>query len=147
MIYRCNQRGFTLIELMVTMLILAVGLSIAAVRLTSRMPETALRAAARTLMADLRYASVLSSTNGKDIKLAVDLDALSYTFNGKTRRFPENTKIEIKEAENKSVLRGRWHIVFYAGGGTTGGEINLSIGKKHFKITIDPIAGAVMAGH
>ncbi|MBF0404527.1 MAG: hypothetical protein HQL00_11215 [Nitrospirae bacterium] len=132
---------------MVTMLILAIALSVVAVKLTSRMPETLLKSAARTLLADLRYASVLASSKGKDVKVTVDLNALAYTFNGKTRSFPENTKIVIKDAEDKEFRRGRWQVVFYAVGGSTGGEISLSTRKKTLTIAIDPIAGAMLTKH
>ncbi|MBF0456596.1 MAG: prepilin-type N-terminal cleavage/methylation domain-containing protein [Nitrospirae bacterium] len=151
MIFRCNQDsnqlGFTLIELTVMLLIMAIVLSIAAVKLTSRMPETVLKSAARTMLADLRYAAVIASTKGKDIKLTVDLNALTYTFNDKTRSFPENTKIVITDPEDGQVRKGRWHVVFYAGGGSTGGEIDLSVREKTYKVTIDPVAGAVMTNH
>lgn len=125
-------------------MILAIALSVVAVKLTSKMPETALKAATRTLLADMRYASQLASSKGKDIKLTVDISALSYTLNGKTRKFPENTAIVIKDTEDRLLRNGSWHVVFYAGGGSTGGEIKLSIRKKAFKITIDPIAGAML---
>ncbi|MBF0568540.1 MAG: prepilin-type N-terminal cleavage/methylation domain-containing protein [Nitrospirae bacterium] len=144
---RCSNRGFTLIELTVTMLIIAVAMSIATVKLTSKMPGTVLKSAARMLSADLRYASVLASAKGKDIKLTVDLDSLSYTLNGKTRGFPENTRIVITDPEDGKLRRGRWNVIFYACGGSTGGEINLSLGKKTFRVTIDPVAGAVLTQH
>ncbi len=129
------------------MLIIAVALSVVAVRLTSRMPDTALKSAARKLGADLRYASVLSTSKGKDMTLTVDLDALSYTLNGRTRGFPENTKIVIEDPEDGQIRSGRWHVVFYAGGGSSSGEINLSIGKKTYRITIDPVVGSVLTMH
>ena len=74
-----NRVGFTLVELMVVIIILAIVAAVTVPGLSSGKDFQAL-SAARMLMADLQYAQDLAVTQQGDVTVTFDADADSYTL-------------------------------------------------------------------
>lgn len=93
-----NKRGFTLVELIVVMAVLAIMLIAAAPALNDWLKNVEYESVARDIFSGLREARSLAVTNHENITAELDLDAHQLTYNGKTRLFAEEITIEASNA-------------------------------------------------
>lgn len=74
-----KQRGFTLIELMVTVAILGILVAVAAPSFTESLARRSLEGAANELNADLQYAKTQAVSVNTAVQLATTADGSGYT--------------------------------------------------------------------
>ncbi len=153
--YRIKNKGFTLIELMLVLLIIGLGTAFIAPTVANSLVNVRLKAATRRLSAVLRYARSMAVSNKNTVQVFIDIDNASYSaqvpsadnsgegLSGATA-FPADIKFkEVKIGEEVSTS-GVVQLLFYPKGNTSGGEIVLENSRgRTYKITIDPIIGKV----
>lgn len=140
---RMGQRGFTLLELMVVIFIMALALGLAGTTFSRSLPSSKLDATLREMMAAMKQARVQAVTTGERKALIINLDARRYGPEGKApRSWPEEVTVEVNDPMEGTIVRGEYRIVFYPGGASEGGPILLSAGKKKAVLELDPVLGA-----
>ncbi len=140
-----EQRGFTLIEMLVVLTIAALIVGLALPRLTGAEEKATLRTAAHQIAAALRETRSLAMTRGRSEAFVID------TANGAFRagptaapgRLPRSIRLALVTvtAERDSASEGR--IQFFADGSSTGGGVLLASGKAHSQVLVDWLTGRI----
>ncbi len=140
-----QQRGFTLIELMVVLVIIVLGTSIVAINFASGNDRAELKAAARDVVSALRYARGEALMDHEETTVDFDLESNSYTVSGreKTYGIPESIGLTIVTAESELTGQDQGSIRFYADGSSTGGRVNLTAGAAKWQIDINWLTGHI----
>ena len=149
--HRCGVRsagadGFTLVELLVVMAILAaVVLMVAPV--TSRLvaPQV-LRTTASDLAALLRQTRAAAVRSGLEHTMSIDLAARSYWSEGiaPARQLPSGLGLELLlPSGGDGTASGVRRIRFQPSGGASGGRIVLRQGARAVQLDIDWLTGGV----
>ncbi len=148
------NKGFTLLELLLVMAIVAMAVAIIVPRLNSS-ELTLLRAQAREVIAVLNYARRTAIIQGAP-QIAV---LYSYSEEEKPPKkigtwvsrgahlqwHDENDKEVSKKTEGDETKILKYEITFYPEGGCSGGELTLSNEKNQIKITINPLTSKVVS--
>lgn len=141
---RGPQRGFSLIELIVVLVIAGLMLALIPPLVSSAIPGTELKNAARELMAGLRFARAYAISKQADAVLVVDVDSRQFTVTGRSRsyRLPEHLDLKVVSARSESEGEGVGAIRFFSDGTSTGGRITLSRGETQvYEIDINWLTG------
>jgi len=140
-----EQRGFTLIEMLVVLTIAALIVGLALPRLTGAEETATLRTAAHQVAAALRNTRSLAMSRGHTEAFVID------TANGAFRagptaapgRVPRSVRLALVTvtSERDSASQGR--IQFFADGSSTGGGVLLATGKVRSQVLVDWLTGRV----
>ena len=140
-----EQRGFTLIEMLVVLTIAALIVGLALPRLTGASEKATLRTAAHQVAAALRETRSLAMIRGRSEAFVID------TANGAFRAGPTAAPAQLPRgvrlalvtvtAERDNASQGR--IQFFADGSSTGGGVLLANGKVHSQVLVDWLTGRV----
>ncbi len=141
---RHRNRGFTLIELMVVMGLIALIMSFAAYAINKQLPGQQLRSSAKELAAELRFTKSQAMVTG---------EAQSFQINAKTREWkgPKNhsgvlpksleviaTTARIEQPEDDVAA-----IKFFPDGAATGGRIVLQHDTAKWQVDVKWLTGEV----
>jgi len=137
--------GFTLIELLIVLVIAAMVLAVAPPLIARALPGVEIKGAARQLTAVLKFARNHAISSQKQATVAIDVEQRTFRVTGKQRQFTikETITIDLVTAESEVSAAGVGSIRFYPSGGSTGGRVTLSDGKRSFDIDIDWLTGRV----
>ena len=139
-----RERGFTLLELILVMLLASLILGLVTVFFSNTVPSARLGATGRDLSAFIRQTRYLAQNRGEDLVLQIDLDHNLYGIEGMAvRTIPAGIAIRVVDAFYGEIRNGIYPILFRATGGVESGTIVLSYRKKTVFINVDPIMGAV----
>jgi general secretion pathway protein H len=140
-----QQRGFTLIEMLVVMTIAALIVGLALPRLTGTTERATLRTATHQIAAALRDTRSLAMTRGRSEAFIID------TANGAFRAGPTAQPGQLPRgiqlalitvtSDRDSASRGR--IQFFADGSSTGGGVLFASGKIRSQVLVDWLTGRV----
>lgn len=140
-----REQGFTLLELIIVMFIVALLMSLAAVFFVNTLPSSKFSAAAREIATTIRHARALAQIRGEKQTLTIDMNAGRYSIgNGGEKALPEGVHIKVQDPIEGEITTGTYQIDFPPTGGIQGGTIILWNEKKTATITIDPISGPVV---
>lgn len=140
-----HNRGFTLLELIVVMALMAILMTLVPPMISGALPGTQLKSASRELAAGLRLARNHALTAREESTLTLNVDKHSYRVTGRKKSFsiPENLKIELLTAESETQGESIGAIRFFPDGGSTGGRITLSYAERAFGVDVDWLTGKV----
>jgi general secretion pathway protein H len=143
-----RQRGFTLLELIV---VLVIGAVIYAVLLSTpfgKVSAADLKAAARSLASGLRTAQVTAMSTRRDALLTLDLDAREYIATGEKQahKLPEGIDLKLYTGQAEVTSERRGSIRFYPDGSSTGGRITVSVAERKYLVDVDWLTGRVSIG-
>ncbi len=140
-----NNKGFTLLELIIVMLIIGLMLSLATVFFSSTLPSSRFSATTREMAATIRHARTLAQLKGEDQKVTIDMEARKYGIdNAASREIPPGISVKIIDPLLGDVQTGKYEFNFPSIGGVEGGTIVIWNSKKTAKIEIDPIVGSAV---
>ena len=153
LIFRCADRtggagggrraGFTLVELMVVLTLVATVAVLAVPAGRSVLPGFALRSAAEDMADSARSARRDAMLGQSESWLELDLERRRYRRAGaEWRTLPQTATLNIVTAARERTDSGG-RIRFYADGGASGGEIKLAEGARAHSIRVDWLTGAV----
>jgi general secretion pathway protein H len=144
---RNDNRGFTLLEMILVIFLITLIVGISAVVFSRSLPSQKVDATAREIMAAFRQARSSAITSGKWQVLTVEIEGRSFSIEegGVTRKIPDDVTIRVIDPLYGEVVEGGYRFVFAPSGVTEGGTIVLSAGKKVVTLEIDPIVGAVIS--
>lgn len=126
--------GFTLIEMIVVLVVLALVGTIVLARGPMHSATLDLRAQARTMASDMRRARADAIAKDQDVVFTVDADRRDYGVQHGTRHaLATAVGIDGQVAP----------IVFHADGSASGGTITLSEGERRLAVRVDWLTGQV----
>jgi len=91
-----NKRGFTLVEMIMVMALMAIMLAVAAPSFFSWQEGAQYKEVAREVLSSLRNARSLAITNNQDIFTEVDIDNHQMKYNGITKNLSDRVSLETK---------------------------------------------------
>lgn len=141
-IYKARISGFTLVELMFVMVIIALMMGLVATSMSSSISSAEARAASRKLVASLRYTRTRAILDKSEKVLLVDIENRSYQAPGrKMVKLPEGVELTITTARSELTSEAVAGIRFFPDGGSTGGHIELLINGREYRINVAWLTG------
>ncbi len=143
-----TQKGFTLLELLVVLVIASVILAAVGVRFSGALEGLELKKQARHMMTELRRARSQALSKSQEVRVTF-LQENSYQIepDGKLQPLPQGFLLNFEPgpgAEDMPVLiqsePGVW---FYPDGSSSGGEVNVSSVAGSLNIRVDWLTGGV----
>ncbi|TAN04471.1 MAG: type II secretion system protein GspH [Rhodanobacteraceae bacterium] len=135
--------GFTLIEMLAVIVLIAIGAGVAAVSLHGR-SRGQLQAAAQRVAAGLRDTRVRAMATGKPQWFTVDLRTRTFAAPGRTPRgLPAGAALNVTSAAQGSTQPGIARIGYFPDGSSSGGNITLSEAHRSLRVDVDWLTGAV----
>jgi len=139
---RCQSRGFTLVELMVVMVIIALVMGLVATSMSRSISGAEARAASRKLVASLRYTRARAIIDKSEKVFQLDTDTRSYRAPGRKQiTLPEGVEVKITTARSEITSESVSGIRFFPDGGSTGGHIELLVNDREYRVNIAWLTG------
>ena len=139
------QRGFTLLELMLV-LVIAAASYVLVIRFTgSGVSGAELKSAARTVAAGLRAARSDAIATQDSASLMLDLERRVIQVSGTHRPYalPDRVELKLYTAQSEIVDEKQGAIRFYPDGSSTGGRVTVASKERQFLIDVDWLTGRV----
>jgi general secretion pathway protein H len=139
-----TQRGFTLIEIIAVMVLLAIIVGLVAMSFSKSMSSARIEAASRDLVGALRYTRGQAIVHGEQKALDIDLEHNTYQAPGKPIvRLPKEMRMQLVTAEIEQTGSTSGRIRFFADGASTGGHITVFMGQRRWQINVSWLTGRV----
>jgi general secretion pathway protein H len=139
---RGQVRGFTLVEIMVVMVIIALVMGLVATSMSRSISSAEARSASRKLVASLRYTRARAIIDKKEQVFEVDTENRSYQAPGrKLITLPEGVDVTITTARSEVTSESVYGIRFFPDGGSTGGHIELTVNGREFRVNVAWLTG------
>ena len=137
-------RGFTLIELMAVILLLAIAMTAVTFSFSKSLRSARVAGASRDLVAALRYTRGQAIVKGKQQVLMLNLDSNSYTAPGKSAvKLPENMTLQMETAAQEVTSGNSGGIRFFPDGSSTGGHISVLQDRREWRINVAWLTGEI----
>lgn len=145
---RGRAAGFTLVELLVVLAILALVLAVIPRVLPGSTATAELKGAARTLASAVRATRSEAVRRGRDAVFILDLANREYSTAGGGRRgrLPESLTYRLFTAESERMSETQGGIRFFPDGSSTGGRITVALADRKYLIAVDWLTGRVTVG-
>ncbi len=142
---RPDQRGFTLLELLLVLVIAAAGYALLVRVGTGGASGSELKSAARSVAAGLREARGAAIASQEPRALTIDLDkrSMEVSDGGRPRSLPRRLDLKLDTAQSEITGEKRGAIRFYPDGSSTGGRVTLAAGQRTFLVDVDWLTGRV----
>jgi general secretion pathway protein H len=122
-----DQRGFTLLEIVVVMVIVAAAVLLGAMAVTGGAERMQLRSSGKQIAANLRYARAQAIATGRPQRFEIDPRAHAWSApNGRHGTIPQALEVVFTGARQVQPQAGVGAIVFFEDGASTGGRVRLA---------------------
>jgi general secretion pathway protein H len=139
-----RQRGFSLIELVVVMVLIAALAGLGAAAVGTGLPGQQLRGAARELAGELRFTRAQAIATGTEQVFELDVTDRRWTSAGKRAgRLPAELDLVATTARQEQPVRDVAAIRFFPDGAATGGRIVVKRGDAAWRIDVAWLTGEV----
>lgn len=140
-----GQRGFTLVELLVVLVVVGLIAALATPRFHRAMPGLRLETTSGELAAALRHSRAEAIRSNRDTALDVDLAARSFRPSDAVRAtaIADGIAVEVVSAAGEAPADDVARIRFFPDGTSTGGRITLAGGGRSVSVTVDWLTGRV----
>ena len=145
MTFNCKQtrrapfiRGFTLVEMLVVLGIIAAMLAIVPPMLGNTIDHSRIKSATRQLAAELKLARSEAINSRKETTLILDTMLRTYQLGDAKRKLslPDDASLLLTTAQSEQLDEHTGAIRFFIDGSSTGGQIKLSLDDR-FKYFVD----------
>lgn len=141
---RTEEAGFTLIEMLVVLAILAVTSTFAAAFVLSASEGIRLEIVASELAEALRVTRSAAITQNTETTFLIDVDRRTFRSTVVSQRsFSPNIGADLKFASGIGSQPSDGGFHFFSDGSSTGGEVTLSLQNKQERLCIDWLTGMV----
>lgn len=132
-----RNEGFSLLETVVVLAILALVMAVAMPLLKTSTPGRELRMQAQEIAALLRYGRTLAIRDNREVGVAIDVERRRIEIEGAGRPvlLPQSTGLKVLTARGQ-VIAQTASIVFTPQGGSSGGSVEISDGKTVATIAV-----------
>ena len=139
-----RSRGFSLLELLVVMMLVAATGVLAAGVLGGGFARMELRGHARDITAQLRFTRARALASGEPQTFSIDPAAHRWqAAEGRSGEVPESLEIRFFGAREVQPAEGVGAVVFFGDGASTGGRVRLSRDTAGFDIDVAWLTGEV----
>ncbi|WP_133000536.1 type II secretion system protein XpsH [Luteimonas arsenica] len=139
-----RPRGFSLLELLVVMVLIAATGVLAAGVLGGGFARMELRGEAREIATQLRYTRARALATGAPQTFSIDPAGRQWqAADGRSGEVPESLGVRFIGAREVQPADGVGAIVFFGDGAATGGRVQLSRGAAGFDIDVAWLTGEV----
>jgi general secretion pathway protein H len=139
-----RARGFTLIELVVVILLVALAVGVTAFSMSAMLESAKVKSASRDLVAALRHTRGQAIVKREAQVLELDVEARTYTAPGRRAvELPRGVELRVLTARSERVDENRGRIRFYRDGSSTGGNVRLLAGEREWRINVAWLTGEV----
>ncbi len=140
-----RQSGFTILELLVVLAIIAIAYAVAGPLVSTGVTGTELKASARQLAAGLRKARSDAVAHRHDAVMTVDVEGRQFQLSGDPQiyKLPKSVEVKLFTAQSELVNGTTGSIRFFADGGSTGGRITVSAKARNYDVDVNWLTGQV----
>ncbi len=137
-------RGFSLLEMLLVMAIIAIASLLATAVLTGGIDSMRLRSSAKQIAANLRYTRAQAISTGQPQRFLIDPRAHAWQApNGRDGDIPKQLGIVFTGAREIQARAGEGAILFFADGASTGGRVQLKVERAAWNIDVAWLTGEV----
>ena len=144
-----DQRGFTLLELLVVLGIIGLILAFVPGFVLRGQPDFDVEVAARAVADGLRATRSAALLENREQLFALDVE--ERLFRTASMRAPvqidRGIELTFQTARSELLSEGIGQIRFFPDGSSTGGRIGLTLDGRHAEITVDWLTGLVAVAH
>ena len=139
-----RSRGFTLVELLVVLVIVAAVVALGAGAMHRRLPGQQLQQSARELAAQLRFTRAQAIATGQPQVFTLDANTREWRA-GERRdgRLPRGIAVRATGARNEQQREGVVAVRFFPEGAATGGRFLLSRERAAWQVDVEWLTGEV----
>ena len=142
-----GARGFTLLEMVLVLALIAVASVMAAAALSGGFDGMRLRSAAKELSAQLRFTRAQAIATGEPQRFTIDPKAHRWTApKQRDGELPRQIAIAFIGAREVQPSEGEGAIVFFPDGASTGGRVRLGMDEAAWDVEVEWLTGRVRAG-
>jgi general secretion pathway protein H len=139
-----QRSGFTLIEVLVVIALIALIGSMTAVAMSGGLQGIRLRAASKEIATQLRFTRAQAIASGQPQRFVINPSGHLYAAPGKPNgRIPAQLEVSFYGARQASAQAGEGAIVFYPDGASTGGNVQLTSSQATRRISVAWLTGEV----
>ncbi|HHH38637.1 MAG TPA: type II secretion system protein GspH [Sedimenticola sp.] len=139
-----SDRGFSLLELIVVLAIMALGFAFVAPNFARSLDGLRFQAAVREVADGLRQARGIAISQGREAVFFVDVTDRRYRIDRqrKTRSLPQFLELTLETAESEITGSGG-NIRFFPDGSATGGRITLAWEERRRWVDVNWLTGRI----
>ena len=136
------NRGFTLVEIMVVLVIVALMMALVGSSISRNISGAEMRTAAGKVAASMRYTRTQAILTKTEQVFLVDTEKLTYqAAEREAKELPEGMKVELNTARSELTSETVGGIRFYPDGGSTGGNVRLEANGRIYRVNVAWLTG------
>jgi general secretion pathway protein H len=136
--------GFTLLEVLVVLVIVAMATTLAAMVFSGGLDGMRLRSSSKEIAAQLRYTRTQAIASGQPQRFTIDPRGHRWQAAGKRQgRIPQSLGVDFIGAREVQPRAGEGGILFFPDGASTGGRVQLSVKRAAWRIDVSWLTGEV----
>ena len=134
--------GFTLVEVLVVLVIIALMLAMVGTSISRSISGAEMRTAASKVAASLRYTRTRAILTKTEQVFLVDTEELTYkAAEREADELPEGVKVTLNTARSELTSEVAGGIRFYPDGGSTGGNVLLEANGRIYRVNVAWLTG------
>lgn len=135
-------RGFTLVEVVVVLMIVALALALIGTSISRSISGAEMREVARKVTASLRYTRTKAILSKSEQVFLVDTESRTYRAADRDAvQLPEEILVELNTARSELTSETAGGIRFYPDGGSTGGNLRLEANGRIYQVSVAWLTG------
>ena len=139
-----RQDGFTLLETLLVVALMAAAAVLAAMVFTGGMEGMRLRSESKEIAAQLRYTRAQAISTGEPQRFVIDPAARTWQApDGRQGVIPDALEVRFTGARQVQPTRGEGAVMFFGDGAATGGRIQLRRDSAAWNIDVAWLTGEV----
>ena len=140
-----SDAGFTLVELLVVLTVLALALAVIPPSLSGAIDSARFRNAQRDLVSSLRHARSLAVNSQQAAALDINVKQATIRVGDRQRELyiPDDVALTLVTAQREQLSEYEGAIRFYPDGSSTGGQVRFRREDKTWSIDVDWLTGRV----